>query len=508
MKSRLALFASISFSVLVFAACGSDDDSGGKSGTGGKGGNTSGGGSGGKGGSASGGGGTSGGSGGTTAGGGSAGSSAGGSGGGSGCSAITTFDDGKTPKQILHVSPSGNDANDGAEATPKKTIEAAAKLATPGTEVRVHAGTYAGDTYLADLAGSATDPIWIGGAPGEAKPLIQGGGEALHFTKIRYLVIHDLEINGATGNGINTDDGGAYADAEAARYVVFRNLSIHDIGTGGNEDCLKLSGLNDYWVLDSDFARCGGAGSGSGIDHVGCHHGLIAHSTFTDMSGNAVQAKGGSLDIEVRACLMKNAGERAVNMGGSTGLEFFRPPLSTSAPNYEAKDIRVVANVIVGGVAALGFVGCVDCLAANNTIVDPTNWIFRILQETTTGSGYTFLEAANGRFMNNLVYFSRAELSTTVNVGAGTNAASFQFANNLWYAHDNPGQSQPTDLPATETAGVVGQDPMLTDAAAGNYHIGATSPAAGSGTALSEVAADYDAKCYAAPPSIGAFEKP
>ena len=74
---------------------------------------------------------------------------------------------------------------------------------------------------------------------------------------------------------------------------------------------------------------------------------VIARSSFADLSANAVQAKGGSQDVEVRWNRMTDAGQRAVNMGGSTGAAYFRPPLSRDAPNAEARDIRVVANLIV-----------------------------------------------------------------------------------------------------------------------------------------------------------------
>src|SRR6185503_6669598 len=312
---------------------------------------------------------------------------------------------------------------------------------------------------------------------------------------------------GATGNGINTDDDGQYANADAARFVVFRNLSIHDIGAGGNQDCLKLSGLNDYWVLDSDFQRCGGGGSGSAIDHVGCHHGLIARNVFSDLQGNGVQCKGGSEDIEVRRNRFSNAGERAVNMGGSTGAEFFRPPLSTANPNFEASNIRVVANVFTGSTSPIAFVGCVDCLALNNTIVNPARWILRILQETVTGGGYTFLPAQNGRFLNNLVYFTRGILSTTVNVGPSTSAATFVFANNLWYAQDAPGSSRPTDLPAAETGGVVGVDPLLSNPTSGDYSLRTSSPAIGAGRVAPELRSDVTGRCFTDPPSIGAYER-
>jgi hypothetical protein len=477
------------------SACGSDDDGAGSGGSSG------------------------GGAGGSSASGGSAGSATGGSAGSSGsggsagsggtpgaCGAIPTFADGLAPTSEIHVATNGNDNNDGSAQNPVATLDHAATLATPGTAIRIHAGTYAGGAYIDNLAGTAAAPIWIGGAPGEAKPVFDGGGEAFHLTRVRYLVVHDLEVRNMTANGINIDDGGDYANAEATRFVVFDGVDVHDIGGTGNQDCLKMSGVNDFWVLGSHFARCGGASSGSGIDHVGCHHGVIARSRFEQMSGNAVQSKGGSEDIEIRWNLIEAGGARALNLGGSTGFEFFRPPLSASAPNAEARNIRAIANVIVGSAAPIAFVGCVDCLAANNTIVDPENWIIRILQETTTGGGYTFLPAQNGSFVNNLVYFDRSGISTYVNVGPDTSPATFSFSNNLWYAHDDPAESQPTNLPSAESGGIAGQDPALVNPTGGDFHIPTASPAADAGTAVSGVSGDYDGACYASPPSIGAFE--
>lgn len=422
------------------------------------------------------------------------------------CDLITTFEQGRTPTRTIHVAVDGsNTTGDGSAASPYATIGFAAARATPGTAVVIHAGTYPGGTFLTDLAGTAEAPIWIGGAPGEARPLISGGGEGLHLVRPRYVIIHDLEVAGASSNGINADDGGEYANPLAAHHVVFRNLSIHDVGGSGNQDGLKLSGLNDFWVIDCEIARCGGANAGSGIDHVGCHRGLIARCFLHDLSGNAVQCKGGSEDIEVRWCVMDEAGQRAVNIGGSTGLQFFRPPVSASEPNAEARNIRVVSNVIRGGQCAVAFVGCVGSVAANNTILTPHNWILRILQETTSGGGYTFLPCGDNRFVNNLVYFERADLSVHVNVGPNTAPGTFVFANNLWYAYDDPSASAP-NLPVPESDGIVGKSPGLADPDGGDGSIGPESPAAGAGLAPAVAQADVRGTCYRDPPSIGAFE--
>jgi hypothetical protein len=412
---------------------------------------------------------------------------------------------GKTPTAEVHVATTGADTpNCGAEQTPCASIQHATTFASPGTAVIVHAGTYAGDGWIGGLTGSEDAPIWIGGAEGEQRPVIDGGGQAFQLSEARYVIIHELEIANASQNGINADDGGNYADPEAARFIVFRDLYIHDVGTGGNQDCLKLSGLNDYWVLDSEFARC----SSSAIDHVGCHRGLIYGNHFHDLQdgSNAVQCKGGAEDIEIRANRFEDAGQRAINMGGSTGFEFFRPPLSPDQPNTEARDIRVIANTFRGGVTPLAFVGCVDCLAANNVIASPENWVFRILQETVSTAEYEFLPAGNSRFVNNIVYFD-GQVGVAVNVGPDTDAGSFTFANNLWYRFDDPGQSAPPGgLPAAESDGIIGQDPMFVDAANGDYHVDPNGPAASAGTTVPELRGDMDGVCFADPPSIGAYE--
>jgi hypothetical protein len=53
---------------------------------------------------------------------------------------------------------------------------------------------------------------------------------------------------------MNIDDGGSY-DSPAS-YVVLRNVSFERIGDGGNNDCLKLSGVDHFHVERSRFTGC------------------------------------------------------------------------------------------------------------------------------------------------------------------------------------------------------------------------------------------------------------
>jgi hypothetical protein len=419
---------------------------------------------------------------------------------------VPTFADDRSPLRIIRVAPEGDDrAGDGSSDAPFATIQGAARSARPGDAIQLASGTYAGGSYVEDLRGRADAPIWIGGADPSAPPVLEGGGEGLHLSRAAYVIVHDLIVRGPSANGINADDGGDVADDQASHHLLFRDLVIEDVGSGGNQDCLKLSGLRDIVVDRLRAARCGGGGSGSGVDMVGVHRALVARSDFRRMSGGALQAKGGSSDVEFRWNRVVDGGGRGVNMGGSTGEPYFRPPLTRGAemPNAEARDIRVVANLFEGGEAPVAFTGCVGCLVAHNTIVAPGRWVLRILQESVTQGDLHFEPSRDGRFLNNLVVVDRAALRTWANVGAGTAPETFEFGRNLWFARDDPSRSAP-QLPVPEPDGIVGRDPLLGAEGA----IEAASPAAGAGRpgVAPQVRGDLEGRCRPNPPSIGARE--
>jgi len=412
------------------------------------------------------------------------------------CTGNTSFADSAVYLRDLHVATTGSPSGDGSPANPFDRLDRIQAVAQPGDFVIIHEGSYPGSAFLTDIQGTATSPIRIGGAAGEAPPVLGSTSvsEAIHLIDPAYLVLEDLEVAGPTGNGINIDDGGDYSTP--AHHVVVRGIAIHDIGAGGNQDCLKLSGLDSFWVLSSNVERCGSGGSG--VDMVGCHDGLIAGNAFRDTGSNAIQAKGGSSEVTIHGNLMVDAGARAMNLGGSTGPAFFRPP----GANYEARDIRALANVIIRSEAPTAFVGCDGCLVANNTFYLPQRWVTRILQETTTPG---FIQCRDGRFVNNIVVFDSASLSTFVNVGPNTLPDTFTFANNLWFSRDDPGFGGPS-LPVVETDPVIQQDPLFLDPAAADFHLDPSSPALDRGICLPEIDRDRDGVCYGDPPTLGAYD--
>src|SRR5690606_38892489 len=91
------------------------------------------------------------------------------------CGAPQTFEDGKAPTAEIHVAGRGADnPNCGTEASPCATIQYAAGLATPGTAVIIHPGSYAPDGWIAGVHGTEDAPIWIGGLETEPRPVIDG----------------------------------------------------------------------------------------------------------------------------------------------------------------------------------------------------------------------------------------------------------------------------------------------------------------------------------------------
>lgn len=419
------------------------------------------------------------------------------------CALPVHFASALTPSRELHVATAGSDSGgDGSLAAPFATLGRALQLTTPGTAIRIHPGSYAGGVFIGSLRGSAEAPIWIGGLPGQPKPVFSGGANALQLSRPGFVVLQDMVITGSSANGINIDDGGEYANPQAARFVTVLRVEFRNIGGGGNQDCLKISGLYDSWILDSHFERCGAGGSG--VDFVGGHRARVFRNRFVDTGATGVQAKGGSVDILIAGNRFENGGARALNMGGSTGFEFFRPPLSTTQPNAEARRIRAFANLFVGSSQApLNFVGCVDCVAAHNTVVNPGSWLVRILQETTSSGGFVFEPAGNALLQNNLFLFRRSDIgSSAVNVGPNTAPTTFEWRHNLFYASDQPGNSQPS-APGTVSGSVIGQDPLI---GGPDYRIGTSSPAASAGQPFQAGLGDLGGGCFANPPSIGAWE--
>lgn len=351
-------------------------------------------------------------------------------------------------------------------------LRQAMRHAQPGDTILLAPGEYEGGLFYENLHGQPGKPIVLAGEDPRRPPVLRGGGEGVHLSRISYLQIRHLTVIGARHNGLNIDDGGQVESP--SHHIVLKGVTVREVGPEGNCDGIKLSGVTDFRIEDCTVERWGDGGQG--IDMVGCHRGVIEGCTlrFVDDKGFGVQAKGGCTDITVRRCRFEHAGARAMQIGGSTGLQFFRPPLTPGGEHAEARNITVEGCTFIGSTAAVSFVGVDGATVRFNTIYRPKRWAIRILQETRAEG---FVPCRNGRFTDNLVVFRSGEwFEGGVNIGSFTAPETFHFARNWWYCEDAPARSKPT-LPVSERDGVYGVNPRLRAPEQGDLAVEAGSPA-------------------------------
>lgn len=331
-------------------------------------------------------------------------------------------------------------------------LQRALQNARPGTEIIIAQGVYSGGVFASGIHGTAAAPIVIRGAEPKAPPVFRGGNSGIQLSNVSHIKLTDISIQGVSANGLNIDDGGTIT--KPSHHVHLERIRVSDLPKG-NHDAIKLSGIDSFRIKDCEIARWGG----SGIDMVGCHKGEIIGCRFENGGDTGIQAKGGCSDIAIQKCKFSDAGQRAVNLGGSTGLQFFRPPVAAMGnQKYEARNLTVEGCEFTGSTAAIAFVGSIGVIVRQNTILNPERWAVRILQETRDNG---FVACQGGTFDRNLVAFHTSRwASGGFNIGSGTRPETFKFTNNWWYCLDNPQRSKP-DLPVPESGGTYGIKPDL-----------------------------------------------
>jgi hypothetical protein len=313
-----------------------------------------------------------------------------------------------------------------------------------GQIIKLGPGEYTGDHYIRNL-----DRVTIEALDPAKRPVIKGGSTAMQFARCSNLTLRNVIVKGQTANGLNFDDGGQFDKPVLG--IKLENVEVIDIGPKGNYDGIKCSGLDQLTIRGCKVTGWGG----EGIDMVGCHDVVIADCEFIGKTGftntHGVQAKGGSANVVIENCKFSGVVERPINVGGKTDLNVFRP----AGAKYEARGIIVRGNTISGSPCATAFVGVDGGEFSNNTILFPTKWIFRILQENTATG---FVPCRNVLIKNNKIVFRRSQVQTEINIGTNTEPKTFKFEGNYWFAEDKPTASKPT-LPSVEIGGVYGVDP-------------------------------------------------
>lgn len=308
-----------------------------------------------------------------------------------------------------------------------------AQAVKPGDQIVLLPGTHRPASFLA-LRGTEREPITIRGVDAEHPAEIAAEGSGLLLQSPRHLVLQDIVVTGARQNGINIDDqdgSGTIGDPWEAD-LTLRRVTVRATGPAGNTDGIKLSGLRRV-RLESCVVEGWG---GSAIDLVGCHDVVIEGCILRGVKGyeqsSGIQTKGGSSGVTIIGCRFEDAGSRAVNLGGSTGLGYFRPPVPEDAApgsRFEAERVRVERCVFLGGECAVAIVGARGAEVVACTIVGPRRWPFRLLQETTDPR----FGRSEGALVAGCIIVADV-LGTPINIGHGTDPGAFRFEQNIWWA--------------------------------------------------------------------------
>jgi len=384
--------------------------------------------------------------------------------------------------RVLHV----------GQAQPYTNLASAATAVKPGDTILFNSGTYPGGDYISQLQGTLNKWITIL-AETEHGVIIQGGSNAWQLSDPAFVRIEGFIFQGQTGNGLNIDDAGSFDTP--AHDVVLSDCIFRNMNATGNNDLLKMSGVDHFTVIECEFFN--GAAGGSGIDMVGCHNGLINKNRFENMGSNAIQMKGGTQFITVERNLFKNCGARTLNLGGSTGLAYFRP----QDAKFEAADLYVYSNIFIGSEAPVAYVGSTRVKVVNNTFYLPEKWVVRILQETVDPA--RFISCGDNSFENNIIY--QGTISTETNIGPNTRPGSFVYHNNYWYHYQNASWVGP-NLPVTDPGLVKNKNPQFTHVESENFSLSTGSPAIGIISGFTFPEYDYVGKAFSKIRSAGAME--
>jgi Right handed beta helix region len=286
--------------------------------------------------------------------------------------------------QRLFVSPDGNDASQGTQSSPFRTLMHAWNVAAQTTDrlclITLLGGRGNYDPMNQDRVGidyiilegqrrTASAPIVIQGQRREGGFLRLG----LSLASSSYIYLVDLSVEnqpGGNGEGVQIQEcdnvliRNCYIDG-ASRLGPFGRDSegrcMRELAVTVCRDGLKVNQSTNIFIEDCEIR----GGENNCIDFVAVQNGHIVGNHLHDVGAWGLWVKGGSAYLHIEGNRIYNCVTGGFSAGQGSGLQFMTRPFL----HYEAYAIRFVNNIvhdIVG--SGLGVQGGYNILLAYNTL--------------------------------------------------------------------------------------------------------------------------------------------
>jgi hypothetical protein len=393
------------------------------------------------------------------------------------------------PLRTLYVSPTGNDAADGGAITPWRTLQRAANLVRAGDLVIVRAGHYAG--FNLTTSGTAANPIVFQADPGVIvdSPNPVRTQDGINLEGASYIVIEGFTVIGMPRTGI--------------RSVTNHHVTIRRNVGDMNGRWGILTGFSDDLLIEDNEMSRSAAEHGIYVSNSGDRP-VIRRNHVWGNSGNGIHMNGdlsqGGDGVISGAVVEGNVIHGNGRTGGS-GINGDGVQSSRFVNNilYDNHASGISLYQIDGGQPSR------NNLVAHNTIVQAADgrWAVNI-QDGSTGN----------RVVNNIL-LTLHSFRGVIDISADSLPGFVSDSNAVTGRFTTNGGGSILTLAAWRQA--TGQDAhsftttpaaVFVDVAAGDYHIGATSPARDTALAPTDVTTDFEglARPSGAASDIGADE--
>jgi len=159
------------------------------------------------------------------------------------------------PGAVFHVSPTGDDADDGSEARPFRTLGTSVGRLRPGDELVVHGGEYA-ERVVVKSSGTPSRKVRIRAGEGET-PVVTGQDMGLWLKEAHDVVIEGLTVRGTSEQGIRVD--------RCERIGLFRTTVEEAFTNHG----IQILASTDVWLEEVSVRDCGDLDTHHAGIHVG-----------------------------------------------------------------------------------------------------------------------------------------------------------------------------------------------------------------------------------------------